>query len=105
MKWINTTNRAFDYKIVNEIPVKFNSQTIYLEGEKNNFWIAAFVCPCGCQEIIYLNLLKNVDPNWKIRINFWGKISIYPSVWRKVGCKSHFIICKSKVIWCVNREI
>ncbi len=27
-------------------------------------------------------------------------VSLYPSVWRHTGCKSHFIIWRSRIYWC-----
>lgn len=51
-------------------------------------------CPCGCGAIISLNLIPNVRPCWKIRLN-----NITPSINRNIGCKSHFSIAGGKVEW------
>jgi len=60
----------------------------------------AFKCPCGCDTTIFLNLLFDAKPRWKYYITKKGNISISPSVWRKVGCKSHFYIRESRISWC-----
>jgi hypothetical protein len=59
-----------------------------------------FKCPCGCHTDIYLNLLNDAKPRWSFKISKKNKITITPSIWRTVGCKSHFIVENSVVIWC-----
>ena len=44
-------------------------------------------CPCGCGDLITLNIYPYLKPTWKVTRN-----SITPSINRKVGCKSHFTI-------------
>ena len=39
-------------------------------------------------------------PGWKLRDHWDGTASLAPSVWRKVGCKSHFWLRKGRVEWC-----
>jgi hypothetical protein len=58
-----------------------------------------FRCPCGCHTDIFLNLLKDAKPIWRFHISKKNKITITPSIWRKVGCKSHFFIRKGKIEW------
>jgi len=89
-----------EYQIITEIPETLIPETIYIEGEKRNHWIASLLCPCGCNEVIRLNLLKNVYPRWNIKFHWYGKISLSPSIKRTVGCNSHFVINKNKIYWC-----
>lgn len=72
--------------------------TIYLVGERKNIWLIAFRCPCGCNDVVRLNTLLKASPCWRYFIR-WGRISISPSIWRRVGCKSHFHIRKGRVQW------
>jgi hypothetical protein len=51
-------------------------------------------CPCGCGAIISLNLIPNIKPCWKVKLN-----NITPSINRNIGCKSHFSIVGGKVEW------
>ncbi len=97
----------FEFIIQSEFKVKYNEElpeiilnrNIHIVGVKNNPWVIAFNCPCGCNKLIQLNLLVDGEDTWSFKVNKKGKINIYPSVWRKVGCKSHFFIRKSKVVW------
>jgi len=74
---------------------------VYLVGENGDEWVAAFICPCGCKQVINLNLLEYEGrPVWKVQEDSRGRASIVPSVWRHVGCKSHFIIRDGEIIWC-----
>jgi len=89
----------YRFTFVEEIPLKIKGNTIYIVGVINQPWLLEFMCPCGCQSIIQLNLLTNANPCWDFRINKKNKISISPSIWRTVGCKSHFLVKKSKIVW------
>src|ERR1035437_8988242 len=88
-----------EYKFiyVDELPINVNDQTIYIVGDSKQPWLLAFKCPCGCKNLIQLNMLKNADPCWKYKITKKNKITISPSIWRTNGCKSHFFIRKSKI--------
>jgi len=56
-------------------------------------------CPDGCGETLVINLDSRAGKAWKLYRR--GKIlSLYPSVWRDGGCGSHFIVWRSKIIWC-----
>ncbi len=92
----------YEYKIMKELPTVLEDNIIYLEGENKKVWTCAFKCPCGCNDIVYLNLIKNVEPCWKIKFHWFNKLSIYPSIRKIVGCKSHFIIKRGEVSWCYD---
>jgi len=51
-------------------------------------------CPCGCGEDLPVNLDKRAGPAWRLYRNKNRGISLYPSVWRDTGCKSHFILSR-----------
>ena len=44
-------------------------------------------CPCGCGDVLTLNLIPDTHPGWTISGN-----SIKPSINRIIGCRSHFTI-------------
>lgn len=92
-----------DYKHVwvDDLPDDFEKEIIYIIGEQNYEWAVAFTCPCGCTEIIQLNLLKDVRPCWTVDISRAGYITINPSVHRRIGCKAHFFITNGKVSWAI----
>jgi len=92
------TNLRVDYEFSSDIPETVVNERLYIVGEKRFYWCIVFKCPCKCGELITLNLLSEAKPRWRFSIK-WGKLSIYPSIWRHVGCKSHFHIYKNSVHW------
>jgi hypothetical protein len=57
------------------------------------------ICPDGCGETLTVNLDPRSGKAWRLdRRN--DKTTLYPSVWRKQGCKSHFIVWRDTVRWC-----
>lgn len=95
--WFRTKKR-YHYKFLEDLPEEVPHYKVLLIGDPENTWLAVFKCPCGCGEIIHLNLLKEASPCWTILITK-NVINIKPSIWRKEGCKSHFFIENSKVKW------
>ncbi|MDB5744204.1 MAG: hypothetical protein JWR68_2519 [Polaromonas sp.] len=56
-------------------------------------------CPDGCGELLTINLDARAGKAWRA----YGSqevLSLFPSVWRETGCKSHFILWQSKIYWC-----
>ena len=87
----------FRVEIIDDIPEIISRHVVYVLGSQNKYWALAFLCPCDCGAVIQLNLLKRTYPKWEFTINQQMEITIYPSVWRKTGCKSHFIIKDSRL--------
>lgn len=56
-------------------------------------------CPDGCGEMLTINLDRRSGPAWRVYMEGQA-VSLYPSVWRNTGCKSHFIIWRSRIYWC-----
>jgi len=54
-------------------------------------------CPCGCREELPINLDSRAGPAWRLYQNTKTGLSLYPSIWRKTGCKSHFIIWRNRI--------
>lgn len=87
-------------KFVPEIPNDLRKMTVYVEHNsktKENYY-AYLRCPCGCKDVLTLNLMDDVSPVWTI-IEKNPDFSIKPSIWRKGSCKSHFWIKSNKIIW------
>ena len=55
-------------------------------------------CPDGCGENSSINLDPRAGKVWGIDTR-GGQITLYPSVWREGGCKSHFILWRGKIVW------
>lgn len=56
-------------------------------------------CPDGCGETLTINLDPRTDKAWRY-YKRRNQISIFPSVWRDTGCKSHFIVWNHTIVWC-----
>jgi len=100
---IDTRLLRFEAEFVEEVPDELARETLYLVGENGHYWCAAMRCPCGCGAPIQLSLVENDDPSWRFRIDRRKRPSLFPSVWRTVGCRSHFILRQGGVIWCSTR--
>jgi hypothetical protein len=55
-------------------------------------------CPCGCGDIIALNLMASHYPRWFVEIHEDGTLTANPSVDAKI-CGSHFWICRNRIKW------
>ena len=91
--------KYYSLSSVEEIPEEVKENVLYHIGEGNFKWLLVFTCPCGCRELIQLNLLKEASPKWRVKFHDDGDISLYPSINRQVNCKSHFNITRNSVRW------
>lgn len=66
---------------------------------------ALFLCPCGCRSVITLSLQHAHRPHWTVRASRDSRPSMRPSVWRDIGCRSHFWIEDGRVYWCSDTGI
>lgn len=97
-QWLGRRYRA---EIVeNDLPEVLQNYRLYIVEESSFQERAAMVCPCGCQKTLFLNLLEDERPCWRVRVAPKGEASLSPSVWRKTGCESHFWLRQGKVKWC-----
>lgn len=55
-------------------------------------------CPCGCGELFPINLDERAGPAWRLYRNPKTGLTLYPSVWRESGCRSHYIIWRNKIL-------
>ena len=97
------SRKYYNYYFCADIPERIAEKAFYIVGEKSHPWVMVFRCPCGCKQIIQLNLLKEGDPRWSFRISTRKEINVRPSVWRTKGCKSHFVIRNSKIDWVTDK--
>jgi len=82
------------------VPQRFESNVVYVVGDDDCDWAAVLLCPCGCRDAIHLSLVTDSTPSWRVRIYRNKQVTLIPSVWRTVGCKSHFIVHRGHVFWC-----
>jgi hypothetical protein len=66
---------------------------LIVRGSPRSFVIG---CPCGCGDHLTINLDARSGPAWHF-FESNGEVTLYPSVWRESGCKSHFVIWQSRI--------
>lgn len=94
------TDRPWKSSIADDLPDSLRPRIVYLIGENGHTWQAAMLCPCGCQAVIQLCLLADASPHWDYVVHRDGTVSLHPSVFRKIGCRSHFFLRSGRVVWC-----
>jgi len=57
-----------------------------------------FKCPCGCGDVMALNLMAAHCPHWRAERHDDGSLTVHPSV-DSDNCGSHFWIRRSKIYW------
>lgn len=72
---------------------------LFVVGGKGYVKWVYIKCPCGCGDVLTLSLMKKNKPNWNLKVDKFNRPTLYPSVWKKDGCKSHFWIRKGKLEW------
>lgn len=100
LSWVARRLGRHTVDFVDEEPDTPAPRTVYVVGEDGHQWFAAFGCPCGCGETIKLSLVPGDRPGRRIRRHWDGTASLTPSVWRQVGCQSHFWLRKGRTDWC-----
>ena len=91
--------RGYGTETVNDLPDLIEPRRIYLVGEQSMPWAAALRCPCGCGATIQLSLMVDDAPSWEFRRHFNGSVTLRPSIWRKIGCRSHFFLRRGCIVW------
>jgi hypothetical protein len=86
--------------MVDDLPDQLLRGVLYVVGENDYLWYAAMLCPCGCGSILHMGLMEDQRPRWSVTIHDDGTPSLRPSVWRQVGCKSHFWLRQGTIAWC-----
>ena len=84
---------------VDDEPEELQPARLYAVGEAGHLWHMTMLCPCGCGEKIQLNALADAWPCWELSERAGGP-TVVPSIWRRVGCKSHFFVRSGRIEWC-----
>ncbi len=86
--------------LVEDLPETLDHDQLYLVGNQEGAAFAAMRCPCDCGAALHMNLSHGVYPLWTLTTHENGAISLSPSIWRTVGCQSHFFLRRGSVVWC-----
>lgn len=92
--------RALKIIECDSLPERLPRRNLVLAREDGENWCVGLRCPCGCGERLEMMTLDNVAPRWDVGLDEKGRVSIHPSVWRRVGCRSHFWVRAGKIVWC-----
>jgi len=68
--------------------------------EGDPIWVL-FRCPCKRGHLITLPAAHDRRPRWSLSLD-GGLATLFPSVWQREGCFSHFLIESGEVVWCRN---
>lgn len=93
-------DRRIKIAFTDQVPAKPKRGRLYVASSANGPTFGYLLCPCGCDETLHLRFLPNRSPRWDIHLDRGGVVSLTPSVWRQVGCRSHFVVERGRVIWC-----
>jgi len=85
-------------------PSVLPSRTIFLVIEDGYEELVSFACPCLCGATVHLNLIPDQNPFWCLSRNKDKRVTLYPSVRREKGCRSHFWVRNGRVQWCSDSE-
>ena len=100
-RWLRS-RKELQLEPVCELPDSLADGVGYVVGEQGHEWHVVMACPCGCGSSIYLNLLPDDRPRWELIRHADKTFSLYPSVWRTSGCRSHFFVRRSRIECCGN---
>lgn len=83
-----------------DLPDPLHADCLYVVGEDGVTWYAAMLCPCGCGAVLHMSLHAQGHPRWGLSVHLDETVSLSPSVWRRVGCESHFFLRGGRIEWC-----
>lgn len=83
------------------VAARVGSAAVVVRGGRTRSVV--FECPCGCGDLLVINADAAVAPAWKVRLDTRG-LTLMPSVWRRTGCESHFIVWGERIWWCRFRS-
>lgn len=90
--------------VYEDLPDKLEQKVLYVVLEDDIQWSVAMVCPCGCGEILHMNLLPDERPVWNVIHQKDNSSTLSPSIHRKKGCCSHFWYREGKVYWTADQQ-
>ena len=86
-------------EVVEDEPEAVASGVLYVVGGEDPVY-AVMVCPCGCEAPLRMNVRPEAHPRWSWAADADGAATLRPSVWRSVGCRSHFFLRHGLIEWC-----
>lgn len=72
---------------------------LFLIGSGRRMKWVKFVCPCGCGELLALNLMESHSPRWSVTRDEADRVTLWPSV-HSTECGAHFFVRSNRIHWC-----
>ena len=98
--WFSSQRKRLRTVHLEELPESLDDDAVYVLGDGPHKWFIAMACPCGCGDLVQVSLLADAKPRWWLTEHGDNTISLKPSVWRRVGCQSHFFLRRGYIDWC-----
>lgn len=104
LRALRRTDSFSDVEEVNSATAPRRQRQILLVGTPEKLKWVKFICPCGCGQVIALNLMTSHYPRWTLSRDGVGRVTLSPSV-HSTTCGAHFFVRSNSVEWCrdVNR--
>lgn len=84
---------------IDERPKVLKPRRLYVTRHAEGPAFGFLLCPCGCRETVHLRFMGERRPRWSLESRA-GRATVFPSVWRQSGCRSHFFIRVGRIDWC-----
>src|SRR5229473_2764752 len=104
-RWVRSRRRSVRFDSVVLVDSMANATSMLKEhrlvlvGQPQKAKWLKFSCPCGCGEVLALNLMESHSPRWSLHREFGNRITVWPSV-RSTKCGAHFFLRSNNVEWC-----
>lgn len=82
-----------------DLPDRLRRRDLVLLRDGGEDWSVAMRCPCGCGQRVELALIREAKPRWSLRHEGGRRPTLYPSVWLREGCRSHFFVRDGRICW------
>ena len=90
--------------IEEDAPEQPKPKILYVVTENDEPWHTAMLCPCGCGQTLYMNLISDEQPVWQLTVHEDGSGTLCPSILRKRECCSHFWFRGGRIYWCSEHK-
>lgn len=90
-------HRVHTVPFMSAVPADIDRDIYVVAKGRRRGW-AVFNCPCERGHRLVVNLSPNRRPYWGISVR-QGLASLWPSLWLKQDCRSHFWVRRSRVYW------
>lgn len=92
--------RSIRAVFVDEEPRAPGRNILYVRKGADGPAFGYLACPCGCHATLHLRFTGERRPRWSMSLDWKRRVTLHPSVWRTMDCRSHFFVRAGKIEWC-----